>query len=58
MNDNEIMQEVLIIISEGSYSGIKAMGLVMKEFNNRYPGQDGKQVSRWIKSVLNPIDTI
>jgi uncharacterized protein YqeY len=58
MSDNEIMERVLLIILEGGYTGIKSIGLVIKEFNTKFPGQDGKQVSRWIKSVLDPITII
>ncbi len=52
MSIEDITSTLQQIITDGNYSTIKDMGTVMKAFNTQYPGQDGKEISNIIKSIL------
>lgn len=52
LSENDIKIKVLDIINKNNYT-IKQMGLIIKEFNSLYPGQDGSVVSKIIKDTLN-----
>lgn len=49
---DDIRNAIDTIIREKSIDNIKGMGIVMKEFNTKYPGQDGKVVSEIVKKFL------
>lgn len=52
MTDEEILKELDLIIREKSVDNIKGMGIVIKEFKNKFPGQCGENVSKLTKKLL------
>ena len=54
MNINEIKDVInQIIILENINQGMEHIGKVMKSFNERYPNQDGKLVSKIVRELLS-----
>lgn len=49
---DEIKEILLKLIKEKSIDSIKGMSIIMKEFNTKYPGQDGKSVSEIVRKIL------
>jgi len=53
MTIDEIEVELKSIIDVGNFSGMKSMGIVMKEFTSKFGGTaDGKVVSEIVKKLL------
>ena len=56
MDDADATFNIMAIVTE---TGINNMGLMMKEFQKRFPGQvDGKRLSDLVKRTLTPNTTI
>lgn len=53
LSETEINSYVKGIVEEFDEVSMKQMGMIIKKFNELYPGQDGKQVSQVVRSFLN-----